>query len=108
VELIRRRFRLLRGMWVSGKGKRQVQICAQGLQQMFNIPEDLTMIWVSLHDEPHARCRWVCEIVMIEWPAAGDFPVLDVDNKQFGHQVLDSLLRKYDGKKVYVQVEYEA
>jgi len=74
---------------------------------MFDIPEKVRVIWLSLHDRSSAnRVEMVVEMCP---DLGGMFPKIVSDEYRiaFSDELLDRLLKPLIGKTVHLQCEYE-
>ena len=81
-------------------------LCGLGFNAMFDVPEEIKMIWLSLHNRP-ASNRAAVNVVC---PMDGFPTMVIVEHSSvldFSHSALDRLLKPLVGKTVHLQCEYE-
>jgi hypothetical protein len=83
-------------------------ICRRWIWDHFDIPDDVDTIWLSLHTRS-ARERYEAEVKMHDNRLSDDsWPKIMVNGSYWDCESMDALLKKFVGKKLYLQCEYEA
>ncbi len=98
-------------LWLMQPDK-TVALCNETLDAVFDIPHDVSVIWLSLHNRPAAN-RVVLEVVMVPWDddIASDCVVRlpeFFDNRFSVDEKLNPILAPLCGKAVYLDCEYLA
>ncbi len=106
MKIVEKKFNRLEKDWQWGN----FSFCDQEFRQIFDIPDGIERVWISLHNKPSAN-RLVCKVASYDRIVLGSFPVLKVMNGkqallQFDDPLLDKILKSFVGKKLYLQCEF--
>ncbi|KKN88303.1 hypothetical protein LCGC14_0248650 [marine sediment metagenome] len=102
MELFRRKFRYVNSYWWTSKG---IDLSADLITKLFDIPEKIKTIWISLHDKSVSN-RHIARVIKGNW----GYPEVLVETEKgiyrFDDAGLDRILKPLVGKTVYLDCEY--
>ena len=104
MELVRRKFSysVLYHDWISGN----LELCDLELSKLFSIPEGTKVIWLSLHNNA-ANCRYKVKVKVLKHTLYMDaYTICFEDDYVVDNYNLDTLLKPFSGKTLYLQCEY--
>lgn len=100
----------LHGGWLGGTEKwvgESLDVSVGWLRRLFEIPRGTTTIWLSLYTRA-GKDRYVGPAQMKRGNKTfNSYPIVRLPGAVFQALYLDSTLRPYVGKRLYIGVEYE-
>lgn len=106
--LLQRKFRHDGRGWVSGRNKGKVWLCDFVLREIFEIPAELSTLWLSFHERP-ALNRAAVATTIPQSRHDKEVMVVYVDDKktEVDRNGAEEILRRFKDKTtVYLQCKY--